>query len=170
MTHPAAHPEPRNASSPTNAYLRTRVLTASPEELRLMLIDGAIRFARQGVESIVSREWEAAYTGITNCRNIITELLTSIRDEPNPELAANARSLYMFMFSELMSAGYEKNIPRIEKVIELLEFERETWVMLMQKLAEERGSADQAPATPGPIAQAPAHDPKPRRASLSVQA
>ena len=29
----------------SNAYLRTKVMTASPEELRLMLLDGAIRFA-----------------------------------------------------------------------------------------------------------------------------
>jgi flagellar protein FliS len=143
------------------------VLTASPEELRLLLIDGAIRFARQGAEALTSRDWESAFTGISNCRNIITELLTSIRDEPNPELAANARSLYMFMFSELMSAGFEKSVPRIEKVIELLEYERETWVMLMQKLADERGSAEQASAAPSAT---PTHAPTPRRTPLSVQA
>ena len=31
----------------SQAYLKTKVLTASPAELRLMLIDGAIRFSEQ---------------------------------------------------------------------------------------------------------------------------
>ncbi|MEO1059304.1 MAG: flagellar export chaperone FliS, partial [Actinomycetota bacterium] len=32
-----------------NPYLKTKVMTASPEELRLMLYDGALKFCRQGI-------------------------------------------------------------------------------------------------------------------------
>ena len=37
---------------PVNEYLRTRVLTASPEELRLMLLDGALKYAMQAREGL----------------------------------------------------------------------------------------------------------------------
>ncbi len=124
-----------------NAYLRTRVLTASPEELRLMLLDGAIKFARQGREGMAAQNHEATYLGISQCRNIVFELLTTIREDVAPELAQNVKALYTFLYSQLIDAHHDRNLEKLDKVIELLEYERETWVLLMQKLAEERGAA-----------------------------
>ena len=68
-------------TNPANAYLRTKVLTASPEELRLLLLDGAIKFARQGREGLAARNYEASFNGISQCRNIVLELLTTIKPE-----------------------------------------------------------------------------------------
>ena len=127
-------------SQPANAYLRTRVMTASREELRLMLLEGAIKFARQGREGVATAQHEQAFTGLSQSREIILELMTTIRPEPNAELAVNVRSLYAFLYQSLVEGSFEKNVEKIDKVIGLLEFERETWVMVMQKLAEERGA------------------------------
>lgn len=129
-----------------NAYLKTRVMTANPEELRLLLLDGAIKFARQGLEGLERKDFEASFNGISQCRNIIFELLTTIRTDLAPELAANVRSLYTFMYAQTIEASHEKDAQKLGKVIELLEYERETWVMLMQKLAEERAAHKHAPA------------------------
>ena len=38
---------------PRTEYLKTQVMTATPEMLQLMLWDGAIRFAEQGKEAIL---------------------------------------------------------------------------------------------------------------------
>lgn len=129
-----------------NAYLRTRVLTASPEELRLMLLEGAVKFLRQGREAMAQSKHEAAFTGLTQGRDIVFELMTTIREDVDPELAANAKALYAFIYRTIVEGGHEKDPVRIDKAIELLEFERETWVMLMQRLAEERGHAPAAGA------------------------
>jgi hypothetical protein len=75
----------------------------------------------------------------TSCREIIFELLTTIRDDANPELASNARALYAFMYRSLVEGAHEKDDAKLGSVASLLDYERETWVMLMQKLAEERG-------------------------------
>ena len=40
----------------SNAYLRTKVMTASPAELRLMLLDGAIKFANQAREGLQAKD------------------------------------------------------------------------------------------------------------------
>ncbi len=140
----ALQSQPQTINAPANAYLRTRVMTASPEELRLMLLDGAIAFAKKGSDAVAHKRHEEAFTNLTSAREIIMELMTTIRDEPNPELAQNVRSLYTFLYTHLVEGSFEKDTAKIAKVVELLEFERETWVMLMQKLAEERGQPAKA--------------------------
>ncbi len=129
----------------TNAYLRTRVMTASPEELRLLLLEGALRFANQAKQGLEAKNFEASHAGFTQCRDIVLELLTTVKPEPDPELAERVRALYTFMYSELVSASFDKDIPKLDKVIELLEYERETWVMLMDQLKRERGTTEPKP-------------------------
>lgn len=129
----------QNAQS--NAYLRNRVLNARPEEIRLMLLDGAIRFGRQAQAGIEAKDIEQMFDGLSQCRDIVAELLGTVRDDPDPELAQNVRGLYSFMFRELMDVGFERDGKKLAKVIELLEYERETWAMLCEKLAAERASA-----------------------------
>jgi flagellar protein FliS len=154
-------------SNPANAYLRTKVLTASPEELRLLLLDGAIKFARQGSEGLASKNYEASYNGIIQCRNIVLELLTTIRPEFDPEMCERVKAVYAFMYTELVSAGMERNVTKLDAVVKLLEYERETWVMLMDKLAAERAAGDTAPApAAAPSAGPPAAN---ARTAISVQ-
>ncbi len=136
-------------AAPINAYLKNRVMSASPEELRLMLLDGALRFARQGLEGLNAKDFGAMFTGISQCRNIIFELMTTIKDEHNPELAGQVRALYTFMYTQTIDASFEKDPVKLSKVIELLEFERETWVMLMQRLAADRGTSPADSITAG---------------------
>jgi len=136
-----------------NAYLQTKVMSASPEELRLMLIEGALKFAIQGRDGIVNQDFEQAYLGFSQCRPILLELINTIRPEHDPELAHRVRSLYTFMFAEISQAGHEKDVERINKVIGLLEYERETWVLLMEKLADERAAGRKSPSA-APAAEA----------------
>lgn len=143
-----------------NAYLRSKVMSASPEELRLMLLDGALRFASQARHGLVEKDPEAAFAGFTQCRDIVLELLTSVRAEHDPQLAERVRALYSFMYSELVTASLDRDVPRLDKTIALLQYERDTWVMLMDQLARERATTEPKPAPP---AEAP-------RAPLSVQA
>ncbi|NUQ54089.1 MAG: flagellar protein FliS [Phycisphaerales bacterium] len=123
-----------------NAYLRTKVLTAPPEELRLLLLDGAIKFAVQGREGLVARNYESSFSGISQCRDIVVELMTTIAPTVDAELAAKVRGVFSFLFTELTEASLEKNPARLDKVIEILQFERETWVLAMQKIAHERAA------------------------------
>lgn len=137
------------AATNANAYLRTKVLTASPEELRLMLLDGAVKFLRQGRDGLARKDHEAAYDGFSKCRNIVLELINSVRPEVAPELCSRVTSLYTFIYTRLVEAGFERDLAKTDKVIEMLEFERETWVLTMQKAAQERQTA----AAPTPAGQ-----------------
>lgn len=150
----------------SNAYLRTKVMTASPAELRLMLLEGAVKFANQAREGLADKDYEKSFNGFTSCRNIILELVNGIRPEHDPELSERVRSLYMFIYKELFESSHDKDIPRLEKTIKLLDYERETWALLMDKLAKgDSASADTEPSGPiGRVGPGDGHTP------LSIQA
>jgi len=67
-------------------YLRTKVLTATPEQLQLMLYDGAIRFAEQAKVALEKKDFENSFNGISRAQKIIAELSSSLRHSVAPEL------------------------------------------------------------------------------------
>ena len=57
-----------------DAYLQTQVMTATPQKLRLMLVDGAIRYASQTLEHWKENRDEEGAETLARCRAIIAEL------------------------------------------------------------------------------------------------
>lgn len=132
-----------------NAYLRTRVMTANPAELRLMLFDGAIKFAEQGREGLIEKDFEKAYNGVTRCQAILMELISSLQPEQDPDLCRKLSALYTFMYTRMMNASSERDPAIVDEVLNLLRYERETWSLLMEKLVAENAAAS-AMQSPGP--------------------
>jgi flagellar protein FliS len=128
----------------TNAYLKNRVMTASPEELRLMLIEGAIRYARQAKDAMAKHDGENVYYGLTHCQAILFELLNALDHHQAPELCDRLSSLYTYMIRRSIDASRETDGRAIDELISLLDYERETWVLAMKQLKEERRIAKSA--------------------------
>jgi flagellar protein FliS len=124
-----------------NAYLKTKIMTASPAELRLMLIEGAIRFSRKALDGLLAKNYEDVYTGITRTQDILMELINALKPEHAPELCARLSSLYTYMYTQLMRASSERDADKVREVIKLLEYERETWSLAMKQLASEAEAA-----------------------------
>lgn len=122
-----------------NQYLATKVMTASREQLRLMLLDGAVRFATQGRDGLAAKNFEQAFNGFTRTRAIIVELITTMKPDPTPgadnTLVEQLRALYTYMISRLVTASHEKDTAPADEVIGLLTYERETWSLLMETIA-----------------------------------
>jgi flagellar protein FliS len=132
-----------------NAYLKSKVMSASPAELRLLLIEGAVRFCDQARSGIEEGNPEMIFTGFSKARAIITELISGLNPEVDPELYERLTGLYTFMFTRLVDASSEKSIEIIDEVTELLRYERETWSLLVENLASENTAAasmDQLPS------------------------
>jgi flagellar protein FliS len=134
-----------NDTNTANAYLKTKVLTASREELRLMLIDGAIKFAQQALSGLENEDHEQTYAGFSQCRDIILELINTIKPEHAPEIAKSVKDLYTYIYGELVKSSINKDQGIVREIISLLEYERETWVLTMERVVEER-DAGIAPA------------------------
>ncbi len=125
-------------------------MTASPAELRLLLLDGAIRFAEQAREGLEQKNPEQAYDGSRQCRAILTELTSGLRSELAPELCERLSSLYLFLYKSLVEAMSERDAEGVRKVVEILAFERETWRLAMEKLVEENAASSTTGDPSGP--------------------
>ncbi len=124
-----------------NAYLRSRVMTAKPEELRLMLIEGAIRFTRTALEGLTTGDYELTYEGLSQCQPILLEMVNALDHSQDTELCDRLSALYSYLYRRTIDAGIEKDPAILNEVIELLQFERETWIMLMERLGAEQANA-----------------------------
>ena len=100
-------PRPANAAASAAAanYLRAKVLTATPEQLQLMLYDGAIRFAEQGKTAIAERRFDKSFESLTRAQNILSELKHGLRHDLAPETCKNLAGLYDFAFLRLVQAN-----------------------------------------------------------------
>jgi len=112
-------------------------MTASPEQLQLMLYDGAIRFATQGREAITARNHELAFEKLSRAQKIVLEMERGLRPEIAPELCARMAALYLFIYRKLVDGCVEHDVKPVDEALELLRFERETWRMLLDKIARE---------------------------------
>ena len=81
------------------------------------------------------------FTGFSKARAIITELISGLNPEVDPDLYERLTGLYTFMFTRLVDASSEKSIAIIDEVVELLRYERETWSLLVENLALENTAA-----------------------------
>jgi flagellar protein FliS len=120
------------------SYLRTRVLTATPEQLQMMLYDGAIRFTELARTALEKREYETTYTNISRAQKIITELNCSLKHELAPDLCGKLASLYNFIYRKLIEASTQHHVAPIDEALTLLRFQRDTWALLLEKLSHEK--------------------------------
>lgn len=147
--------------SASQEYLKNAVLTAPPEQLQLMLYDGAIRFANQGLDALRAKNYDAMFNALDRAQRIVLELSNGLRPDVNPELAQQVAALYSFIYHRLVDATVHQDEQAIQDALRILGHQRETWLLVLDKLAQEQKSQRPTP-TPAPSAQAtPGNDPPP---------
>lgn len=113
-------------------YQNTQVTTASPEQILIMLYDGAIRFVRQAMENVEKGNRAVKIEAIGRAVAIITEFRNTLDHEVGGEIAANLDSLYEFMLRELLGANLRNDLGRLQTVEGLLCDLRETWMQAIE--------------------------------------
>ncbi len=142
----------------SNEYLRNAVMTASPEQLQLMLYDGAIRFARQAKDALAEENFEKSCESLLRAQQIVMELIAGLRPDVNAELCERMAALYQFVHHRLVHANMKHDAGAIDEALSILSHQRETWRMLIERI-----SADAPTAGPGSTRDAPAetHESRP---------
>ncbi len=120
-----------------NEYLRNAVMTASPEQLHLMLYDGAIRFARQARQALADRDFESSCESLLRAQQIVLEMESGLRPEVNASLCEQVGALYRFVYSRLIDANMKRDVKAVEEALRILEHQRETWRLLIEKTRDE---------------------------------
>ena len=125
---------------PVDPYLETRVMTASPEQLHLMVVDAAIRHSRKAEQALTANDYEVSFMALTKARECVDELLTSLDPTQAPEVTENVKQLFLFVHRNLRLADLQRDPQKVRGALKILEMHRETWQQLLQRLAETGGS------------------------------
>ncbi|MFH0781248.1 MAG: flagellar export chaperone FliS [Pseudomonadota bacterium] len=110
-----------------NQYHENQILSASPEQILLLLYDGAIRFTRQAIHGLEEGNLTLFHHGIKSSMAIITEFSNSLDHAIGGEIAENLDALYNFMIRELTLANLHQDIDKLHVVDKLLVDLRATW-------------------------------------------
>lgn len=110
-----------------NQYQQNQVNTASPEQILLMLYDGAIRFTRRAIAGIEENRFEMKASGVSKAMAIISEFSNSLNREIGGQIADDLDALYHFMLRELTSANLNNDVKKLRVVETLLLDLRQTW-------------------------------------------
>lgn len=114
-------------------YLETRVMTASPEELHLMVIDGAIRNAMHAREALTEKNYEGAHNALSQARQFVVELICGLNDEQSEEVVTNLKRLFAFAYQRLNEADMFHDVDMIQDALQVLESHRETWKEVIRR-------------------------------------
>ncbi|MDA8426272.1 MAG: flagellar export chaperone FliS [Treponema sp.] len=126
-------------ANPLAAYRETRVKTASPGQLLVMLYDEAVKQCdiavsllgeegKPGPESI-----ERINAALGKAQDIVTELMASLDFEAGGDIAQNLFSLYVWFGHEILEANIAKDVARVKAVRTMLAELRSAWAEAASK-------------------------------------
>ena len=129
-------------------YLESKVLTAPPHRLHLMLIEGALRFGRQAEEALRRGDAAGAAGPMLRVIDIVGEMVAGVR-EKKTDLNKKLAELYWFLFRRVTEARIHADAGALAEALRLLEFERHSWQQVCEKFAAgENQGPHKAVATP----------------------
>jgi flagellar protein FliS len=111
-------------------YQNSKILTATPGELTLMLYEGAIKFCNIAILGIEQNNIEKTNNNIKKCRAIITELRATLNFKY--PVAQDFENVYVYLLQRLTDANIKKEKEILEEVLEHLRTMKDTWKEVMR--------------------------------------
>ena len=140
----------RTPNQSYRAYYQTNVQTSDQLTLIIMLYDGMVRFLRKAESRAEANDIEGTHNYLMRSKDIVNELLSTLRVENTGEIGKNLRELYLYMFRRIVEANLRKDPEVIRELIKVAETLRQGWNQLRQlNTAQKQRAAVQAAAERG---------------------
>lgn len=111
-------------------YNNSKVLTASPAELTLMLYDGAIKFCNIAELSVEKNDIPRAHENIRKVQNIIRYLHSTL--DMKYEVSKDFDNIYSYLERRLVEANVKKDKEILEEINTHLHSIRDNWKEVMK--------------------------------------
>lgn len=111
------------------AYRESSIMTASPEQLVVMLYDGANRFLLQSAAAMREGELAVFHNRLRRAEAIIEELHGTL-DMSQGQVAERLAGIYVFCRRLLNEARVERSADKIDQVRSLMADLREAWAQI----------------------------------------
>lgn len=124
-------------------YNNSKVLTASPAELTLMLYEGSIKFCNIAILAIEQNDIPKAHTNIVKAEKIVDYLRSTL--DMRYEVAKDFERVYVYLQRRLVEGNVSKDAEVIDEVRTHLRSMRDTWKQVMEINKNKNSSGDQQP-------------------------
>lgn len=117
--------------NPYQRYQMNNVMTAPPEELTLMLYNGAIKFCNQALEGMDQKSIRGTHEALIKAQNIVSELQCTL--DTSYSVAKEMDQLYTYIKDLLIEANIHKKSEPLEEALMLIREFRDLWKEVMTK-------------------------------------
>ncbi|MCR5595217.1 MAG: flagellar export chaperone FliS [Lachnospiraceae bacterium] len=118
-------------------YNNSKILTAKPAELTLMLYEGAIKFCNIAIKAVEDNDIDKAHQHIIKVERIIDYLRKTL-DMSYP-VAQDFENMYVYLYRRLTEANISKDLEILNEVNMHLHAIRDNWKLVMDKVAKGEG-------------------------------
>ncbi len=124
----------------SNAYKRykqTAVLSASKEQVMLMLYEGAIRFTKTAILAAQENNISERGKNILKAYDIILEFQASLNHNVAGDLPKQLDQLYNYLLDQYSKANMTGNIEALQSCVKVLENLYDGWNQVINKTKNE---------------------------------
>ncbi|MEQ1722182.1 MAG: flagellar export chaperone FliS [Pseudobdellovibrio sp.] len=125
-------------ANPYNKYKQTSVLSASREQILLMLYEGAIKFTKLAIQATEQKKIAERGHNIMRAYDIILELNATLDHKVGGELAMQLEQLYMFMMDQYTKANLKGDAEPLKANLKILENLYDGWKQAVDKIKKEQ--------------------------------
>lgn len=122
--------------NPYAKYQDSKILTATPAELTLMLYEGIIKFTNIAIVAVENREFQKANTNIMKAERIVDHLSATLNDKY--PVANDFRNVYNCIMQALIQGNMKKDVAELERALEYSRMIRDTWKDVMKTVEKGR--------------------------------
>lgn len=124
-------------ANPYNKYKQTSILSASREQILLMLYEAAIKFTKLAIIAIEEKRVADKGQNILRALDIVIELQATLDHKVGGELAKQLEQLYVFMIEQYTKANLKGEIEPLNANLKILENLYEGWKGAIEKMKKE---------------------------------
>ncbi|MCQ2538420.1 MAG: flagellar export chaperone FliS [Lachnospiraceae bacterium] len=119
------------AMNAATLYQGTKINTASPAELTLMLYEGAIKFCNIALLGFETNDYEKVNNNIIKVQNIITEFRATL--DFKYETAKDFDLIYGYIADLLLQANVKKDSEKLTQALNQIRDMRDLWKEVMKR-------------------------------------
>lgn len=131
-------------ANPYTKYKQTSVLSASREQILLMLYEAAIKFTKLAIQAAEQKKIADRGQNILRAYDIVMELNATLDHKVGGELAQQLESLYIFMMDQYTKANISGDPEPLRSNVKVLENLYDGWKQAMDQIKrtnEQKGGA-----------------------------
>ena len=115
-----------------NIYKNNSVNFASKEQLLLMLVDGAVKYAKRAEIAIEKKDVKLAHESLVRTQDIFIELMSTLNRDAG-EWAVQLFKVYDFINNKLIEVNIKKDLSLLREIVPLIQEVRDIWYEAYEK-------------------------------------